>query len=115
MEHLELKGVEKGSITNEYKVKSLNQRWFSTEESKPEKSHKRDETKSEGGVYIERYSLIQLNCNLGRTEPLEYYQALPLFTKCYKIWYVAVEDKVKWTNVLKPNNIHILGTHGFSI
>ena len=106
MEHLELKRIDRGSTTKDYKVKSLEQQWFSAKEKKVKKS---DEMEGDGkDVHIERDSLVQINCKQGKTESLECYQVLAIFTKHYNKWYLAEEDKVKWSTSLKSKKVWIL-------
>ena len=64
MEHLDLNNIDKGSVTKYYKVKSLEQRWFSAKD----KSNKKAVTdeKSDGDIYIDRDSLICTSCKKGR-------------------------------------------------
>ena len=63
---------------------------------------------SDGNVYIERDSLIQMNCKQGQHEPGYYYQILSLFTKYYDKWCIPEEDKLQQKYGIKPNNVCIL-------
>lgn len=81
IEHLELSGIEKGSITKDYKVKSLEQRWFSAKGKAAKKSD--TDAKIEDGIYIERDTLVQMNCKPRKHESMEYYWVLAIFTKYY--------------------------------
>ena len=69
MENLELNGIDKGSLTKYYQVKSLDQRCFS-EKPNSNKNLYADEN-SDGDVYIESDSLIQMDCNQGVNESVE--------------------------------------------
>ena len=39
---------------------------------------------------------------------MEYYRVLAFFKKYYNKWYLAEEDKVKWTKSLKSKKVQIL-------
>ena len=60
MEHIELKGIEKGSTTKEYKFKTIEQQWFSEKGSNINNTSKGSGVADKYDVYIERGSLIKL-------------------------------------------------------
>ena len=71
MEHLELKGIGKGSTTKEFKFKTLEQRWFSENWSKIKNTRKGSGVADKYDVYIERDSLIKLKRKQGSSESVE--------------------------------------------
>ena len=68
METLELKVIFKGSITKEYKFKTLEQRWFSAKGGNINKIIKGSVVADKDDVYIERDYMIKLTCNQGRSD-----------------------------------------------
>ena len=64
MDRLDLNYIDMVSVTKDYKVKSLDQRWFSAKENSKKVSVV--DEKSDGDNYIERDSLIQMSCKQGR-------------------------------------------------
>ena len=81
MKHLDLNSIDKGSVTKDYKVKSLYHRWFSAKELS-KKNSVIDEN-SDSDIYIERDSLIHMICKQWRHEYVQQYRVLLLFTKYY--------------------------------
>ena len=69
MKHLDLNNIYKGYVTKDYKVKSLEQRWFSAKENSKKKSV--TDEKSDSDIYIEGDWLIQIICKQGIYESVE--------------------------------------------
>ena len=106
MENLDLNNINKGSVSKEYKVKSLEQRCFSENEHSKKKSV--IDENSDSDIYSERDSLIQMSYKHDIHESVEYYQVLSLFIKYYNKWYIDDEDKFNWINCIKQDkNSHI--------
>ena len=97
---LQLGKSEKGAVTTASKYNSLNGRWFSQKVKKDDagSGNGDNSTNDDGGVYIQRDSLIQLKCKRGKSESVENYRVLAFFTKSYNKWFVALEDKFLWYN-----------------
>ena len=49
-----------------------------------------------------------MKCKEGRSESIERYRVLALFTKFYNKWFVAEEDKVEWSPLCKAKKVRIL-------
>lgn len=108
---LELGKLEKGAVSTESKYNSRNGRWFNLKQKKNDSSSEGVEGPSNGesDLYIERDSLIQLNCKRGRNVCVENYRVLAFFNKFYNKWYLPTEDKFVWTNnKSRVENIHVL-------
>ena len=99
MEHLDLNCIDKVYVTKYYKVKSLEQWWFSEKEHSKKKSVIDENNDSD--IYIERYSLIHIICKQVRHQSVEYYLVLSLFTKYNNKLYISEEEKVNSINSSK--------------
>jgi len=106
---LQLGKLEKGAVTTSSKYKSLKERWFS---QKAKESLPDDAGEVENGgadLFIQRDSLIQLNCKRSRSSSVENYRVLAFFTKFHNKWYLATEDKFLWTaDPSKMKNVRVL-------
>ena len=96
---------DKGSTSFDTKTKSFQQRWFRKRGNG--NGNDRDEKKASteddsASIYIERDSLISLNCQRGGASSVEHYRVLALFTKHYKKWYPSYDpQKFLWNKESK--------------
>ena len=105
MKLVELGKLEKGAVSSDGHFQSRNGRWFS-QKKKVESSVQKDGS-GDAELFIQRDSLIQVNCKRGNVVSVENYQVLALFSKYYNKWFVAPVDKFPWTN--DPNAIKNAG------
>ena len=99
MEHLDLNNMDKGSGKKDWKVKSLEQQWFSERKNSKKKSV--TDEKGDSDIYIEMYSLIQMSCKQRRHEFVDYYRFLSLFEKYYRNGTFLM--RTKWSGAISAN------------
>jgi len=97
MELMQLGKVEKGSLLPDGKFTSLNARWFGAKKKKKNDSQNDSASTDASGTYIERNSIVTMKCKQGRTESVESYRVLAIFSKHYNKWYIEWDsDRVEF-------------------
>ena len=66
-----------------------------------------NETNEDASIYIERDSLIQLQCKRGSVTTIENYRVLCPFTKFYNKWYVCA-DKTRFAWKMNSKGVQFL-------
>jgi hypothetical protein len=88
---VQLGKLEKGALTSDGHFNSRNGRWFGKKKKATSVS-----VGEEAELFIRRNSLIQLNCMRGKSESVEHYRVLALFSKFYNKWFVASVENFPW-------------------
>lgn len=83
MELMQLGKLEKGALSMDGKFKSLAALWFGTK-----KKEATMVAKGNDDAYIRRDSLITFKCIRGKSESIEYYRVLGIFSKHYNKWFL---------------------------
>lgn len=98
MQLLHIKGRDKGSITGEQKLKSLNERWFSKHKMTPSGSD--DDGDRDENTFIQRNSHIKVRVSGGSgssaISDVEDFQVLEVYTKKYNRWQISEMKRHKW-------------------
>lgn len=103
MELASLGRLEKGSMSMDGRFKSLPGRWFNAKNPSLKSS---DYIDGDGVQFIQRDSLITVKAKRGKTESIEYYRVLGIFSKHYNKWYLHWdEDKVAFVRNSKQYKI----------
>lgn len=104
MEMASLGRLEKGSMSVEGRFKSLPGRWFNAK-NHPSRNDGNTSMMVDGR-FIQRDSLITVKAKRGKTESIEYYRVLGIFSKHYNKWYLHWDDdKVTYDNNSKQYKI----------
>jgi len=91
--------IERGSISPDSQLKSLQQRWLSAKEiNTAPPSRYMPPMNNDGSFesFIRRDSLISMKCKYGKHKSVEYYWVLAIFIKYYNKWFVSSDDIVAW-------------------
>ena len=78
MELIQLGKIEKGSLIPDGKYKSLSSCCLGT---KKKVSSQTDSVNVTDGEYIDHESLVKMQCNHGKSEIIEHYRVLAIFSK----------------------------------
>lgn len=109
IELLVLGKLEKGAVTKAAKVKSISERWFNQKTKKPTTNEEENEDAAGDSLFIRRDSLVQLGCNIGGSDAIEYFRVLAFFSKYMNRWFVSKEDEFLWeVDVGKRQNVRVL-------
>ena len=85
--------LRRGTLSSSASFQSGNGRWFSQRKKKD--IYAGDEGCDDAAVenFIQRDSIVQINCKHGKSISVENYRALAFFSKYSKKWFVAGEEK----------------------
>ena len=94
MQFMQLGKCEKGSISMEGKFKSLQMRSFAIKTAKRSNDSTVRGGNSNCRQIIKRDTLVTYRVKRGKTESLEYYRVLAIFSKHYNKWFLHWDDEV---------------------